>query len=451
MTAGERGDTGAPPTRRVAASAPRVRGRAGRVPEDQILATYLIETPHSLEQAADGLAGEQSSGTFVAVPGETPALQARFRARVVEVTALGEVAAPSLPGPYRRTPGPYRRGRVVVSFPLENVGPNLPNLLATVAGNLFELRELSGVRLLDLELPQAFSQAYPGPQFGITGTRHLAGVQGRPLIGTIIKPSVGLSPEQTTELVRTLADADIDFIKDDELIATPPYSPLPERVGAVMHVVNTWADRGGKKIMYAFNITDDLEQMLRHHDTVREAGGTCVMVSINAVGLAGVSALRRRSQLPIHGHRNGWGMLTRCPMLGMEFAAYQKIWRLAGVDHLHVNGLEGKFWESDDSVVGSIRTCLTPLFGGYHAMPVVSSGQWGGQAPETYRRTGTLDLIYLAGGGIMAHPGGPAAGVRAVRQAWEAAASGTPLEQHAADHDELRQAIEKFGRTHQGR
>jgi ribulose-bisphosphate carboxylase large chain len=416
------------------------------VPEDQILATYLIETPRSLEQAADSLAGEQSSGTFVTVPGETAALRARFRARVVEITALDEAAAPSLPGPYQRVPGPYRRGHVVVSFPLENVGPSLPNLLATVAGNLFELRELSGVRLLDLELPEAFSHAYPGPQFGITGTRRLAGVEGRPLIGTIVKPSVGLSPEQTADLVRTLDDADIDFIKDDELMANPPHSPLPARVSAVMDAIQARGERAGKKVMYAFNITDDLEEMLRHHDTVLEAGGTCVMVSLNAVGLGAASALRRRSQLPIHGHRNGWGMLTRCPMLGMEFAAYQKIWRLAGVDHLHVNGLENKFWESDDSVVRSVRACLTPLFGGYHVMPVVSSGQWGGQAPATYRRTGTLDLIYLAGGGIMAHPGGPAAGVRAVRQAWEAAVSGTPLEQYATDHVELRHAIEKFGR-----
>jgi ribulose-bisphosphate carboxylase large chain len=119
------------------------------------------------------------------------------------------------------------------------------------------------------------------------------------------------------------------------------------------------------------------------------------------------------------------------------------------VDHLHVNGLQNKFWEPDDSVVTSIHACLTPLFpdrdAGYRAMPVVSSGQWAGQAPETYRRAGTVDLMYLAGGGIMAHPGGPGAGVASIRQAWEAAVAGIPLDTYAASHEELRAAQQKFG------
>jgi ribulose-bisphosphate carboxylase large chain len=415
--------------------------------KDRVLATYLIESPLPLDVAAEALAGEQSTGTFVAVPGETEALRQRFRARVERLTVHEVVDSPSLPG--ARVPGGseggYQRGEVTLSFPLENMGLNLPALLSTVAGNLFELRELSGVRLLDVDLPDAFAAAYPGPQFGIAGTRALVGVHGRPLIGTIIKPSIGLTPEETAALVRALVEAGIDFIKDDELMANPPHSRLDRRVAAVMRVIDEAADRTGKKAMYAFNITDNLDAMLRHHDTVQKAGGTCVMVSVNSVGLAGVDALRRRAALPLHGHRNGWGMLTRAPSLGMSFTVYQKIWRLIGVDHLHVNGLQNKFWEPDDSVIESIRTCLTPLFGGYTIMPVISSGQWGGQAPETYRRTGTVDLLYLAGGGILAHPGGPKAGVIGIRQAWEAAIADIPLEQYARDHVELRQTIEQFG------
>lgn len=416
---------------------------------DRIIATYRIETPHPLEYAAEMLAGEQSSGTFVRVPGETEELRARSRARVERITPLEAVDQPSLPGsrpPKKATGAPrYQRAELVVSFPFDNMGANLPTLLATVAGNLFELAEFSGLKLLDLEIPEAFRERYPGPQFGIEGTRRLAGVYGRPLIGTIVKPSVGLSPAQTADLVRDLADAGIDVIKDDELMADPPHSPLKERVTAVMRAINDAADRHGRKVMYAFNITDEHDAMLRHHDTVLAAGGTCVMVSVNSVGLPGVAALRRHSALPIHGHRNGWGMYTRCPELGIEFPAYQKLWRLAGVDHLHVNGLQNKFWEPDDSVVRSIEACLTPLLGGYAIMPVISSGQWGGQAPETYRRAGTLDLMYLAGGGVMAHPGGPASGIRALRQCWEAAVQGIPLEEYAHTHPELQQTLEKFG------
>jgi ribulose-bisphosphate carboxylase large chain len=415
-----------------------------------VRATYLIETPYPVERAVEVLAGEQSCGTFVRVPGETDELRARFMAKVERLTLLEETDRPSLPGcrPPKNAPSPlrYRRAEVVLSFPLENMGPSLPNLLSTVAGNLFELREFSGLRLLDLEFPEAFAKVYPGPQFGVEGTRRLSGVHGRPLIGTIVKPSVGLAPEETARLVRTLAEAGLDFIKDDELMANPPHSPLEERVRAVMRVVQEHADRTGKKVMYAFNITDEIEKMPRHHDAVLAAGGTCIMMSLNSVGLPGVAYMRRRSALPIHGHRNGWGMLTRYPYLGLGFRAYHKFWRLAGVDHIHTNGLRNKFFESDDSVVDSARACLTPMLGGYVVMPVLSSGQWAGQAPETYRRIGSVDLLYLCGGGILAHPGGIAAGVASVRQGWEAALADRPLEEWAREHVELRQAIESYGR-----
>jgi ribulose-bisphosphate carboxylase large chain len=413
----------------------------------RIVAEYLIESPLPLAAAAEALAGEQSTGTFTRVPGETDELRARFAARLESVVELDPVRTPTLPGamPSKNPGGAYQRGRVRVSFPFENAGPNLPTLVSTVAGNLFELRQLSGLRLLDLEFPPELVEHFPGPQFGVAGTRQLTGVFDRPIIGTIVKPSVGLTPEQTADLVRTLGLAGIDFVKDDELMANPPHSPLKDRVRAVMTAVNDVADATGRKVMFAFNITDQLDLMLEHHDEVVAAGGNCVMISINSVGLAGVEFLRRACQAPIHGHRNGWGMFTRCPALGMDFAAYQKLWRLAGVDQLHVNGLKNKFYEADESVVRSIEACQKPVFGNDAIMPVVSSGQWGGQAPETYRATRTLDLMYLAGGGILAHPSGPAAGVTAIRQAWEAAARDVDLGVYAREHSELRESLEFYG------
>jgi ribulose-bisphosphate carboxylase large chain len=196
--------------------------------------------------------------------------------------------------------------------------------------------------------------------------------------------------------------------------------------------------------MYAFNISGEVDEMRRRHDEVFAAGGTCVMVSVNGVGLVGVSSLRRHSQLPIHAHRNGWGMFDRSPAIGMSYLAYQKFWRVAGVDHMHVNGLRNKFCESDESVIASARECLTPMFPapgpGYEIMPVFSSGQSAKQAADTYRLLGSTDLIFACGGGIMAHPGGIAAGVRSVRSAWETAISGVPV-----NSVEMAQALEKFG------
>ncbi len=417
---------------------------------DRVLATYLIETPHSLEHAAAVMAGEQSSGTFVSVPGETHALKERFGAQVLGVKPLDTVAAPTLPGsrPPRSAEGRtrYRRGEVVVSFPLHNFGPSLPNLFTTVAGNLYELQELSGVRLIDLELPSAFAEKYPGPAFGIEGTRKLAGVQGRPLIGTIIKPSIGLTPEELRPVVRALANAGLDFIKDDELNGDPPYAPLVDRVTAAMAEIERVADETGKKTMYAFNITGDIDELRRGHDLVKKMGGTCVMVCVNSVGLAGVSYLRRHCELPIHGHRTNIGAMSRCPLLGIGFAAFQKLYRLAGVDHLHVGGLDSKFYQTNAEVAQSIKDCLTPMFGGYLVMPAISSAQWAGSAVDTYAATQTIDVIHLAGGGILAHPGGTVAGVRSMQQGWDAALAGKGLTEYAARHPELQAAIEKFGR-----
>jgi len=412
---------------------------------ERVFAHYLIETPLTISRAAEVLASEQSSGTFVAVPGETKELRERFGARVEEATELETANGPSLPC-CRGEGGKFHRAKIVISWPVENMGSNLPALVSTVAGNLYELAEFSGLKLMDLELPPSFTKHFRGPKFGIAGTRRLTGVEGRPLIGTIIKPSIGLSPQQTASLVQTLAESGIDFVKDDELMANPPHSPFEERVEAVMRVINSHSERTGKKVMFAFNVSDEMDAMLRHYEKVVEAGGTAVMVSLNSVGLSGVKRLCDLGALAVHGHRNGWGALTRHPLLGMEFAAYQKIWRLAGADQIHVNGLANKFWEPDDSVVKSIEACLAPLLGGFQIVPVLSSGQWGGQAFETYRRVKTIDILYLAGGGIMAHPDGPAAGVKAIRQAWEGAVAGMSLEEAGRKYPEFGKSVEKFGK-----
>jgi ribulose-bisphosphate carboxylase large chain len=439
---------------------------------ERIFATYYVETPLAVEQAAATLAGEQSSGTFVAVPGETEELKQRFAARVEKISLLESVSEPALPGAKSAT-GKFQRAEVVVSWSLENMGYNLPTLVSTIQGNLYEITAFTGLKLMDLELPSSFSQHFRGPKFGVAGCRKLTKVENRPLIGTIIKPSIGMSPQQTAELVKTLAEAGIDFVKDDELMANPPHSPFDERVNAIMRIINAHADRTGKKVMYAFNISDELDAMQRHYEKVVKSGGTCVMISLNSAGLSGAKKICDNGVLAIHGHRNGWGMLNRHPLLGIEFPAYQKLWRLAGVDQLHVNGIANKFWESDDSVVRSMAACAKPLFSGTGILPVcftskqfpethrqdacattcgapilpvVSSGQWGGQACETYRRTQTVDLLYMAGGGIMAHPDGPAAGVRSLQKWWEAAVEGLTQEQAAAKYPELQKSVEKFGK-----
>ncbi len=413
---------------------------------ERITATYFIETPSNPEKAAEVLTGEQSSGTFVAVPGETAELKERFAARVESVEVMNTVNQPSIPSD-KATATQYHQCTVKVSWSVENFGANLPVMISTVQGNLYELRQFTGLKLMELEFPDSYVKDYRGPKFGIEGCRRLTGVENRPMIGTIIKPSIGLTPQQTADIVETLGEAGIDFVKDDELLSSSANSTFEERVKVVMNVVNRLADKTGKKIMYAFNLSGEIDEMLQRYETIVEAGGTCAMISLNSVGISGVKKICDIGELAIHGHRNGWGMLTRHPLLGIDFSAYQKLWRLAGVDQIHVNGIENKFWESDDSVVRSIEACLTPLGETKTVLPVVSSGQWGGQAFETWRRTKTTDLLYMAGGGIMAHPLGPSAGVMALQQAWKGAVDGLQLQDAIATYPEFAKSVEKFGNS----
>lgn len=415
--------------------------------QDSVVMTYLIECEGNPSDYAIKIASDQSTGTFVDLPGETPELKARVAARVLEVRELSPSATPSIP--QEKSSGSYRRAEADIAFPIEAIGDDLAALMTITIGGVFSIRGFSGIRVLRMALPESFKAGYPGPQFGINGSRALTGVYDRPLIGTIIKPALGLRPHETAEMVRELIASGVDFIKDDEKLCGPPYSSLADRVDAIMPLIHEHQQRTGKKVMYAFNISHvDPDVMMKNHDLVANAGGNAAVININSIGQGAFLFLRRRSRLALHAHRNGWDILTRHPGLGMNFSVYQQYWRLLGVDQFQINGIASKYWEPDDSFVQSFHDLAQPYASETEApMPVVCSGQWGGQAPETYRRTGkTIDLLYLCGGGVVSHPGGPGAGVKAVQQAWEAAQSGIELETYAYNHPELQQALAKFGK-----
>lgn len=395
------------------------------------------------------MAGEQSAGTFVRVEGETDELRARFGARVVATEQIGESPAPSLRSAWterKGLDGPRGVFRVVIDYPEDNVGVNLPTLASVVAGNLYDLGEVTGLKLIDVALTPEYRARYDLPMQGIAGTRASVGVQGRPLFGTIIKPNIGLSPGQIAALVARLAEAGADFIKDDEIAGTHPHAPVNARIRAVMEVVRRHRDRTGKLVMVAFNITDETDAMRRHADLIEAEGGSCAMVSLNWCGLSAVQTLRRHTRLAIHGHRNGYGGMGRHPLLGMGVRAYQTLYRLAGIDHMHVHGMGGKFSDLDEDVASAARHCLTSMAGDDRVMPVFSSGQWAGTLPHTLERIGSDDLMFLCGGGIMAHPGGPAAGLASLHQAHEAIRAGLPLDLAARDRSELATALATFGK-----
>jgi ribulose-bisphosphate carboxylase large chain len=217
-----------------------------------------------------------------------------------------------------------------------------------------------------------------------------------------------------------------------------------------MEKVRAYRDRTGRDVMIAFNISDEADAMRRHAELVEREGGSCVMASLNWCGLSAVETLRRATPLAVHGHRNGYGAFGRHPALGIGFDAYQVLYRLAGIDHLHVHGIGGKFSDPAEEVQAAARRCLSGLARDAAdaqdaVLPVLSSGQWAGTLPTTVAAVGSSDFMFLAGGGILAHPDGPAAGVRSLRQAYEAVAEGRSLADYARRRPELERALAFYG------
>ena len=213
-------------------------------------------------------------------------------------------------------------------------------------------------------------------------------------------------------------------------------------------MIRKWQDRTGRRVMMAFNITDETDAMRRHADLVAAEEGSCVMASLNWCGLSGMETLRAHTPLAIHAHRNGFGAMSRHPLLGMSFPAYGALYRLAGIDHMHVHGIGGKFVDFADEVTEAARACLQPLSASGvddRVMPAFSSGQWAGTLPHTLEAAELPDFMFMCGGGILAHPDGPDAGIRSLREAYDAIRAGNPLDQAALTRPALAEALRFFG------
>jgi len=396
--------------------------------EEVVVATYYVETPLPLQEAAELIAKEQSTGTWTKTWYESESVVNAYGARVMEVETALE--------------GEVNKGTVKIAFPIVNFGFVVPMLLTTVAGNLFEMGALHGIRLLNLELPRAYLSGFKGPKFGVEGTRKAVKVTDRPLIGCIVKPCVGLEPKVFAEACYQAAAGGVDFIKDDELIANPSYSPLEERTSRVMEALDRAEEETGEKTLFAVNITDEVSRMMENAEAALSNGANCLMINFIT---AGFSALRMVAEdpsikVPIHCHRDMFGAFSRVASHGIAPSVVSKLARLCGGDQIHVGAIDGKLYEDNESVVASASILRRSWNAILPSLPVSS----GGQNPCTVKRNLELlgkDVLILAGGGIFGHREGPKAGATAMRQALEAALQGRELKEWASEHKELRTAL----------
>ncbi len=406
---------------------------------EEVVAKYQIRSGLPLEEAAKRIAEEESTGTWTHVSTTTKSIEKKYSARVSSIDRERRTAEICYP---------------YADFDLKTGG--IPQALSIIAGNLFGLGALDGVRLLDVSFPKDFVQQFDGPNFGIEGVRKLLGTskEKRPHIGTIIKPKIGLSPKQTAEVAFEAAIGGVDFIKDDETLVDQSFCSLEKRVAAVINKMDEVKDETGKTVLYACNVTST--DIVKTAERAMKAGANCLMVDVLTCGFGSLQILSEKfRKVPIHVHRTMHAAIDRSKDFGIDFLVLAKLIRLAGGDQVHIGSVVGKM-EGDKRDVQAIEETIehsvikrhTGLLGNnwYGIKPVFavcSGGLHPGLVPELVKLLGR-DIVIQAGGGIHGHPFGTRAGAKAMRQSVDAVMKGIPLREYSRDHVELAKALEKW-------
>ena len=389
--------------------------------ETDLVCTFYVEPEGiSLEEAAGGVAAESSIGTWTELTTEKPYVE-RLAAHVFSV-----------------------EGNVVkIAYPVELFeGGNMPNILSSVAGNVFGLKALKNLRLNDVEFPVELLQSFKGPRFGVEGVRELLKVRERPLVGTIIKPKLGLKTVDHARVAYEAWAGGCDVVKDDENLSSQRFNPFEERVVQTLESRDKAEAETGERKVYMVNVTAETETMLKRAEFVLAHGGEYVMVDILTCGFSALQTLRDQGfKLVVHAHRAGHSAFTKNLKHGISMRVIAKVARIIGVDQLHVGTVVGKMSETKQEVLENIEACKMPMGGLKRVLPVASGGLHPGLVPALMETFGK-DFVIQAGGGIHGHTDGTFAGATAMRQAVDAVLEGKTLEEYAGTHKELRTALE---------
>jgi ribulose-bisphosphate carboxylase large chain len=334
---------------------------------------------------------------------------------------------------------------IKVAYPLGLFEPgNIPNILSSVAGNVFGLKALKNLRLLDIEVPKALLTSFKGPAFGIAGIRKLLKVPKRPLVGTIIKPKLGLNTKDHAKTAYEAWLGGCDVVKDDENLSSQKFNPFPERLTQTLEARDKAQKETGERKVYMINITAETKTMLKRAKTVEAQGGEYIMVDILTCGWSALQTLRDQNfKLVIHAHRAGHAAFTKNPQHGIAMKPIASAARIVGVDQLHVGTVVGKMSETKSEVLENIEACKSKLGGLKPVLPVASGGLHPRLVPKLLETFGN-DVVLQAGGGIHGHPEGTAAGARAMRQAVEATLELRTLADYAKTHRELALALKQW-------
>ena len=390
--------------------------------KDLICGFHLETAGPPLNIVAGGVAAESSIGTWTELTTVKPYM-AGLQATTFEI----------------------KENDIRVAYPHELFEPgNMPNILSSVSGNVFGLEDIKSLRLNEIKFPAGLMEGFKGPKYGIDGIRKLLGLNERPLVGTIIKPKLGLRTEDHAKIAYEAWRGGCDIVKDDENLSGQAFNPFEDRLRETLEARDRAEEETGETKVYMVNVTAETDEMIRRAGLIEDQGGRYMMVDILTCGWSALQTLRDRDfDLVIHAHRAGHAAFTRSHSHGINMRVIAKVARIIGVDQLHVGTAVGKMAETATEVKGNIRTLLEPLHGIKEVFPVASGGLYPGLIPALMKIFGK-DFVIQAGGGIHGHPDGSVSGARAMRQAVDAVMAERSLEDYADDHVELETALDTW-------
>jgi len=402
--------------------------------KDDLICSYRIEPNGiSYRKAAEEVAAESSVGTWTDVKTMGPKAR-KMAARVFEI-----------------------KGKwIKIAYPSELFeAGNMPEIMSSIGGNIFGMRALNKIRLEDIKWPRSIIKSFRGPKFGIHGVRRIIGVKKRPLVGTIVKPKVGLSPKEHAKVAYEAWMGGCDIVKDDENLTNQKFNRFENRIKETLKMRDRAERETGDKKVYMPNVTGETNEMIRRAKFVKRNHGRYIMVDIVTTGWGSLQSLRNENlDLIIHGHRAGHAAFTRGNH-GISMLVVADIARLLGVDQLHIGTVVGKM-VGDKNEVYHIEQEMEKNFikEGHHTLEedwygtkpvfaVCSGGLHPGLIQKLVKIMGN-NIIIQAGGGVHGHPKGTRAGSVAMRQAIDATMKGITLKNYAKENEELALALKKW-------
>ena len=393
-----------------------------------VVCKYRVTTDLPMEKAAEAIAAEQSTGTWTGISTLNDEV---FRNYAAKVTAIdGDM--------------------VTIAFPEADFSIKVgavPQILSVISGNLYGLSALKGVRLEDVEFPKGILKQYKGPKFGDAGLREILHRPEKPLVGTIVKPKIGLSPKDTAKYIYEAGSGGLTNGKDDETLVDQAFCPIEERTKAVAEALDRLREEG-HYMVHAINISTNGQDVRELAEDVQKWGASQLMIDVLTCGYGAIQAVAEdpRIKVPVHVHRTMHAAMTKDPTNGISMRVIAKLVRMCGGDALHIGTLgvgkmEGAITEGKQNQLA----CQSDDVPYKKVMPVCSGGMYPGIVPAVIKAAGTNNLQIQAGGGVAGHPEGVRAGAMAMCQAVDSAFEGVDIEKYAETHHELKLALDRWG------